>query len=448
MFFLDDTDAVKLTTDVNGSVKAHASYIDSDQHEDRLNTLVTTAGTNSIVASPPSGKKRNVEFITVTNVSTVVLNAIVKHDNGSTVVPLWSGRLAPNEFTSMNALGKWTAYTSGGIPKQSSITALDVQSFTSAGIYMWVKPAGRKVAKVGLFGGGGAGGTGSLGGGVNPADAGAGGGGGAYNERLFVIDDLCGTEIVVVGRGGIFGVTGVKGGQASSFGQQIYNFAGIGGKLMAGGGGGGSNGTNAGGQNSSGGGGGGTAGSGITGIGGSTNGTGGDPQPNPIAVSGAVAGSGASGFIATNNNCAEWGGGGGGFGGGNNTPPTGSAGGSSMKGAGGGGGGAGTVGVSPVFSVPFAGGVSNSYTPGGGGAAGSNGAPATNGSPGANGSASLGGQGGGGGGIDTSGVGISGAGGNGGWPGGGGGGAASTLTAALNNIGGNGADGGAWVTSY
>ena len=444
------SDVIQVITGSAASIKVHASWIDSDKTPGRKNTAISTATTTTVVTSPASGHVLNTKYLSVLNDdATASTTAKIVHTDGTNAITLWSGTLQPNESISCNARGDWKHRASGGAERISNTTGpIDVQSFTTRGIYTWTKPANATVMKVVLYGGGGGGGSGS--GSASGLSGGGGGGGGAYNERFFLAADLPQTGIVQVAAGGTGGI-GIStstignpgtGAQASRFGIQGQSI--LPSYVVAFGGSGGGGG-DASGNNCGGGGGGGTATAGSVGSA-SASGAGGAPFPSAYVVGiGVCAGSGAAGLFASDSSssqgCAEFGGGGGC--GGNRISTSTNAGGSSVFGGGGGGGGAANQATTP----PTAGGTSASNTTGGGGAAGTNGASPAAGSNGADGNCSRGGSGGGGGGSSAVTNGAKG--GNGGsHGGGGGGGGAANVGTNKGGNGGEGGDGAVYIFSY
>lgn len=106
----------------------------------------------------------------------------------------------------------------------------------------WVKPAGAKMARIMLVGGGG-GGAGGAGGdgnyGVNTNISVPGGGGGGYTFATLIDTDIPSSAAIVVGTGGAGGIgsTGVGGtggnGATSSFAGSLFAYGGNGGDYAA-----------------------------------------------------------------------------------------------------------------------------------------------------------------------------------------------------------------------
>lgn len=226
-----------------------------------------------------------------------------------------------------------TAGKISGLNLKAALTAevVDIQEFTSSGI--WTKPATGARVLVQIWGAGGSGGRAGAG------NGGGGGGGGAYTEVWFNIGDLGVTETVTIGAGGaaitVDETDGNTGGN-TTFGSLL--------SIFGGGGGGGNTATDG-----AGGGGGGLNSAGISATG-LTPGGGGAPLGGSPSTFGGGDGSPVEGLPGYSVN----GGGGGGFG--TNAPSPASDGGDSQNGGGGGGGGDGDSPATAIGGVSITGG--------------------------------------------------------------------------------------------
>lgn len=410
----------------------------------RTNTNGTTAGgaTVTIVASPAGSTQRQVKTITIRNVQATYANTItVQHYDGTTSVDVWAGTLLPSESVQYDGQ-KWNRLNSSGTIVTSGLTATDVQSQITSGAGVWTKPTSftPKFVEVIMWGAGGGGGAGaSL---VTVSCGGAGGGGGAFNRRIFKASELGDTEDFIVGAGGTAGAPGAAGaaggnggiGGTTSFSANNY--------LRAFGGGGGIGGAISG-AAGGGGGGGGQASAGAVGT--TAFGVGGGPGTSAITLANpSAAGSGGPITVITTHN-AMYGGAGGG---GHTATPAQVVGGGSMFGGGGGGCGGGKITAGPAVNQPSAGGASNVFAAGTGGAAGVSQNAPTAGTAGNDGSSLRGGAGGGGGGSTVQAATAGAVGGAGGSHGGGGGGGGCGHNAGLGGAGGVGGIGAIYIYTY
>jgi len=412
-------------------------------------TPVVSNGVTAVtaVAAPDANHRMVVDMISVYNTDTAAKNVTVRLNANTVMSILWFGSLSAGELVVYNHRCGFRKLNNTGVLLRGGATvpAVDVQSFTSPGGGLWIKPIAfdPKIALVIVIGAGGGGGAG-IGAQAASLTGGGGGGGGAYAEKIFTVADLGATEPVRVGYGGIGGsstvvtVSSPRTGMAGE--SSIFGVQGQSNYVMAGGGGGGGSGISA---NASGGGGGGVGSDGMSSY---TSGTptgyvaiGGFPAPSATA---AVGGGGGSGSVTSAAGYAEYGGAAGG--GHVATAPV--AGGSSLFGGGGGGCGNCTDGAYAVVAAT-AGGVSGSIVAGGGGAA-ATGSTGIAGTDGANGNTTKCGAGGGGGGHGST---VSGGkGGNGGTPGGGGGGGGTcyNVSGTRSGAGGKGGDGAVYVICW
>lgn len=98
MIILASTDTLKIVTSAATAVDVHASWVDgpSTIAPDRANTAISTATTTTVVSSPGGGVYRALQTLSIRNKSTTTANQVtVSHDNGTTVVELYSTLLGP-----------------------------------------------------------------------------------------------------------------------------------------------------------------------------------------------------------------------------------------------------------------------------------------------------------------------------------------------------------------
>lgn len=113
MLLLTSTsDILRLTTSTAVStIEVHASYVDMSGvtiTPDRKNTLITTAGTTTIVAAPAAATQRNIKALYVTNNSTGTSCVVgVEHFDGTTSVELMQFVLLPGENLGYREDGSW-----------------------------------------------------------------------------------------------------------------------------------------------------------------------------------------------------------------------------------------------------------------------------------------------------------------------------------------------------
>lgn len=127
MILLTNTsDVLRVVTGSAGDIEVHASWVEVDnaappvvQDVGRTNTAsITTATTTTVVASPASGRRRNVKHLNIFNNHASVSNLVtVEHTDGTNVEVLFETTLAPNEALVLDASGRWIVYDAKGIVK-------------------------------------------------------------------------------------------------------------------------------------------------------------------------------------------------------------------------------------------------------------------------------------------------------------------------------------------
>lgn len=103
----------------------HASWMNIDNTgvvtPGRLNLSVATATTSNIITAPAANNYRCVESIIVKNTNASAQTITIQHNDGTTVIPYWSGVLAANEYVIINKDEVITKYDAGGAPIGQSI---------------------------------------------------------------------------------------------------------------------------------------------------------------------------------------------------------------------------------------------------------------------------------------------------------------------------------------
>lgn len=117
------SDILRVVTTSTAALGCVASFADSDGTAARTDTAISSATTTTVVASPSSGKQRNVLGLEFRNTGAADQGVTVQHYDGSTAVNLAALTLSPNETLVMDANGFWQhltpaagAYTRGAIP--------------------------------------------------------------------------------------------------------------------------------------------------------------------------------------------------------------------------------------------------------------------------------------------------------------------------------------------
>ena len=141
-------DLVRVVTSHAALVEVHASYVDlngTTVTPGRLNTLISTATTTTVVASPASSTVRNIKHLNITNdhasQSCIVT---VEHTDGTTAIELMAFTLLPGENMILNEEGRWAhrdaqgaeyppaglgAYSGYPVPFMKSGTAADTVGY-------------------------------------------------------------------------------------------------------------------------------------------------------------------------------------------------------------------------------------------------------------------------------------------------------------------------------
>ena len=141
-------DLVRVVTSHAALVEVHASYVDlngTTVTPGRLNTLISTATTTTVVASPGASTVRNIKHLNITNDhASQSCNVTVEHTDGTTAIELMAFTLLPGENMILNEEGRWAhrdaqgaeyppaglgAYSGYPVPFMKSGTAADTAGY-------------------------------------------------------------------------------------------------------------------------------------------------------------------------------------------------------------------------------------------------------------------------------------------------------------------------------
>jgi hypothetical protein len=213
MLVLDTTTAlVRLVTSAVCDVQVCASYADYTTPTtfgiDGQNTLITTAATTTVVASPTGSIKRNVKSLCIRNAhATTAVTIGVEMTDGTTAVKLIAFTLAAGEFALMNGEAVWFLYDTNGAVKAGTGTGRWLKSTVlTSGTTFTTQPATTSIF-VRVQGPGGGGGGVAL----NAAGSGTCAGGGAagsYAEKTFTVTGNTAYTYAI----GAAGAAGASGG--------------------------------------------------------------------------------------------------------------------------------------------------------------------------------------------------------------------------------------------
>ena len=204
------TDEIEIVTATAQTIHVQASFVDLNAGTvtpGRLNSIISTATTTVVVASPAASTQRTVKFLSIQNTSVSSCLITVEHTDGTNVVQLQKITLNPGYTLVYNEGSGWTLYDSSG----------NIQ--TSIGPGRWLKrtviltgtttfttqPATTQIHARMLAGGGQGGGAPATAG-----ECGSGGGSGSYAEW---VTSVSGSTVYAcaVGAGGSTGGTGAGG---------------------------------------------------------------------------------------------------------------------------------------------------------------------------------------------------------------------------------------------
>jgi hypothetical protein len=115
------SDLLTVTTAAASNLEAHVSYADNNNgvvSASRINTIITSATTTTIVSGAASPIQRNIRTFYIKNDVAIGNNTItVNHYDGTNTVTLWNGILEAAEELALNQNGDWTVYNASGLPK-------------------------------------------------------------------------------------------------------------------------------------------------------------------------------------------------------------------------------------------------------------------------------------------------------------------------------------------
>ena len=142
------SDLIRCVTSHAATIEVHTSYVDlngTTVTPSRLNTLITTATTTTIVASPAASTVRNLKHLNITNDhASQSCSVTVEHSDGTTVIELMQFTLLPGENMILNEEGTWRhrdaqgaeyppaglgAYTGYSVPFMKSGSAADTVGY-------------------------------------------------------------------------------------------------------------------------------------------------------------------------------------------------------------------------------------------------------------------------------------------------------------------------------
>jgi hypothetical protein len=114
-------DLLTVGTTAAGNIEVHVSYADNNNgvvSAGRINTIISTATTTTIVSGPADTVQRNVRTFYVKNDVPSGNNTVtINHYDGTQTVTLWNGTLAPGEELALNQNGDWNVYDATGLAK-------------------------------------------------------------------------------------------------------------------------------------------------------------------------------------------------------------------------------------------------------------------------------------------------------------------------------------------
>jgi hypothetical protein len=112
------SDVIRVVTSAAAQIECHASWGDLNAGAvtlGRQNTVITTATTTDVVASPGASVARNVKHLNITNDHATTSCVItVEHFDGTTASELIAVTLLPGENMVLGEDGRWTHYDSNG----------------------------------------------------------------------------------------------------------------------------------------------------------------------------------------------------------------------------------------------------------------------------------------------------------------------------------------------
>lgn len=141
MFLSGTSDLVRVTTGSAGDIEVQRSYADVTGTPPTVTVTgtplasITTATTTTVVPSPAASHQIKPKYIGIFNNHASVSNLVtVEETDGTNVVTLWKGTLAPGESVIYKDETGWVPYDAVGLPKSNTFQAAvqaDMEAATS-----------------------------------------------------------------------------------------------------------------------------------------------------------------------------------------------------------------------------------------------------------------------------------------------------------------------------
>lgn len=204
------SDLVQVVTGGTQVVHVHASWLDNAAGTitpTRLNTIISSATTTTVVGSPAASAQRNVKFLSIQNTDASASVAItVQHTDGTTAVQLFKATLPAGWTASYNDLEGWFCVDAAGgrvvNPLQGRLLKT---SLLTSGTSFTTGPSTNSLRlRLQAAGGQGGGCSATIG------CVGGGGGSGSYAEWVVAVTPNT-TYTYAIGAGGSTGGTGANG---------------------------------------------------------------------------------------------------------------------------------------------------------------------------------------------------------------------------------------------
>lgn len=209
---------LQLVTTAVGSIRVSASFVKNNAGTitpDFTNSgAIITATTTDLFAAPGASQQSRVKAFAVYNDHASVSQTItIQSTDGSNVVPLWKGALAPSESLICDANGNFTHNDSGGNPIVGATGRLLQTTVLTSGTTFTTRVDTKSIRVKLLAGGGGGGGCTSV---ATAASAAGGGGAGGYAEKVFAVTGSTGYTYAIGGAGaGNSAAAGGNGGNTT-----------------------------------------------------------------------------------------------------------------------------------------------------------------------------------------------------------------------------------------
>jgi hypothetical protein len=204
------TDLLEVVTSGAQTVHVQASYVDlsgSTVTPGRLNTIISSATTTTVVGSPAASTQRTVKFLSIQNTSGTSETVTVEHTDGTNVIQLQKLTLLAGYTLVYNEGSGWTLYDgSANIQmSQGSGRFLKRTVILNGTTTFTTSPNTNSIIARMVAGGGQGGGAPAVAG-----ECGSGGGAGSYAEWQVAVSPSTGYT-VAVGAGGSTSGTGAAG---------------------------------------------------------------------------------------------------------------------------------------------------------------------------------------------------------------------------------------------